>query len=1480
MADLDPMSALHPITRAWFRSALGEPTEPQRRAWPVIAGGAHTLLMAPTGSGKTLAAFLALLDRLFRRLLENPGAAGGGVRVAYVSPLKALNNDIQVNLEAPLAGLRQAFASAGLTASGPTSAVRTGDTPSHQRQAMIRRPPEILITTPESLFLLLASPKAREILRTAEAVIVDEIHALAGSKRGSHLALSLERLEALAGRPLQRIGLSATLEPPQAIARFLAGDRPVEIIDAGAARPMELQVDLPVEDMRTLPEGGIWPAAADYVLKRVRERRSTLIFVNSRALAERFSAMLNEMAGEPLARAHHGSLSRQTREEVEAELKAGRLKALVATSSLELGIDIGAIDLVIQLESPREAARGLQRIGRAGHAVGAVSVGCILPKSRADLLEAAAVASSMAARQVEPVRIPEAPLDILAQHLVGMGATDVWRVDEAFSLVRRAGPYAALSRRAFEEVLDLLDQGVPHPAYGQTKPRLIWERASETFKAPSGARLLLYANAGAIPDRGYYPAFLEGGGRVGELDEEFIYESRVGDVFRLGSATWEIAEIGRDRVTVRPAPGRTPRLPFWKGDGLGRSYAAGLQVGGLLREAEEWIVRQGGDAAAGDLAAWLQSRAPLSQRAAINLAAYLLEGWQALEGLPHDRRLIVETFFDEVGDRRIIVHSPFGGRVHAGLALLLQDLIREEFSLKGEVVAGDDGLVFRLPGGAAATFSFLERIEPAGLGRRLLRELENMPLYGALFRQSAARALLLPRGRAGRRQPLWLQRLRGQDLLDAARSLPRFPLLEEAAREALYDVFDFPALHAVAAGIDSGRIEIALRERHAPSPFAAQLLFAQVDAFMYEDDTPRAERASRLLELDPQTLRELLGEGGLAELLDPDRIAALEDRLSGASARLDSRAQLERWIRLTGDRTEAEIAQRAEGPWRTWLKELAPAIRPVGGLHFTSERAALYEEARGGGDAGDAALDRLLEGFLQRRGPVTAAEAAGRYQLPPWRVEEAFHRLRERGAAEHGLFRRPQNPGQATPAWVHPAVLQQIHRESLAQARRAVEPVEPAAYQRFLLAWQGVVGPDGRKKNFMSERPDGVQGARGAQGAREIEEALVPLQGVALPLSVWEGSVLPNRLPGYRPGDIDRFTESGAGCWRIHRQTEDGPPWIAFYHRADYPLLAPPPADPAGPAAKALELLRERGASFADEVAQAAGFSAGGAHEALMQLAAAGRAAQDGLSVLRTPPQRTAGPGEARTLRESGRLTRARRAAARSARIRWGRSPNLGGRWFLLPEVSSEVSQRAQAAAEVLLDRLGIVTQEAFKEAGWSELWPAAKAWLHEAELRGQVRRGYFIQGAAGLQYGLPEAISQLQSLPPSRKDEGPILLSSLDPALYTGIPGLPPGFRRAPGTHLVIQGGRALLIAERHGRNLIPLWSTEEAKDEASLWTAALTPLPQLLDALRATGGPRRLLVDRVGGKEARFSPAGKLLEELGFVPEGTGMALYPPIR
>ena len=1467
VSPLDPFSA---ATRGWFERAFERPTEAQAQAWPAIASGEHVLISAPTGSGKTLAAFLWAIDALGQPSAGPGGQSRGepareGVSLVYVSPLKALSYDIDRNLRAPLRGIGAEV----------TVAVRTGDTPQRERQAMLRRPPDILITTPESLYLMLTG-RAQELFAQTRWCIVDEIHAVAATKRGSHLALTLERLAAAAGRDVQRIGLSATQNPLEEVARYMVGpSRECRIVDTGVRKQLDLRIEVPVEsmvepdatpapDLDPLAGGAeatrrsIWPAIYPELLALVREHRSTIVFVNNRRTAERLALRLNELAEAEIARSHHGSMAREERTVVEELLKSGELPCLVATSSLELGIDMGAVDLVIQVESPKSVARGLQRIGRAGHNVGDVSRGRIFPKFRADLLECAVVARRMREGAIETTVVPRNALDVLAQQIVAICAAasedSPVSVDDLHALVTRTHSYAELSRASLENVLDMLDGRYPSSEFAELRPRIVWDRIAGTLRARPGARQLAVTNAGTIPDRGLYAVTLPDGRRVGELDEEMVYEARPGQTFLLGASTWRIEEIGRDRVIVTPAPGLPGAVPFWKGDGIGRPAELGEAIGAFSR----WAVEQRPEV--------LEAGYDLDRRAAVNLIEFLREQQDATRVIPSDRAIVVERFRDEIGDWRLCVLSPFGGRVHAAWGLALSARIRDELELESDAIWSDDGIIVHLPDAEEPPGADLVLLEPDEIEDLVVAELSASALFGARFRENAARALLIPRARPGKRTPLWQQRLKSQSLLEVARKYGEFPIVLETFRECLRDVLDLPALVGLLTRLQRREISLVEVETATASPFASSLLFDYVATYMYEGDTPNAERRAAALSLDRDLLRELLGQEELRDLIDPAALAAVEADLQWLSdeRRVATRDGVHDLLRTLGDLGSGEVAARvvAGVDAEAMLAALAGERRAVrvrlGGeaRWIDAADAGQYRDALGvappGGlpeafvaDVPDALL-RVVRRYAATHGPFTGDELRARYGVDAGAVLAVLERDGE-------LVRGELRPGGSEREWCHPEVLRRLRRASLAVLRREVEPVDQLALARFLPAWQGV-----------DRHP-----ASGA-GVDRLRDALVALQGLALPAEVWEREVLPRRIGAYSTAWMDQLCASGEVVW-VGAGALGRSGRVALYFRDDLAILGPPAVRGGGVLDGALHAaIRERlgrGACFfTDLLVELGDVAAEEVQEALWDLVWGGEATNDAFAPLRV--------GRLRLARQAAGAAAARGSAGRARpgrfarRARSGAAGQVQGRWSLTAPLLGEgvdPAARRRALAELLLERYGVLTREQVLAEGVPGGFSAIYSELTQLETLGVARRGYFVEGLGGAQFALPGAVERLRER--RALDEPPVVLSAVDPAQPYGAalawPARSAGAGRGParqaGALVVLAGGEPVLYLERGGRALQTLVA---AGDER------LRPaLAVLVEHVRAgRGGVRRLALEKVDGGPAMGSALGPELLALGF--------------
>ncbi|OFW24088.1 MAG: DEAD/DEAH box helicase [Acidobacteria bacterium RIFCSPLOWO2_02_FULL_65_29] len=1444
----DPLALFHAPVREWFATAFGQPTRSQALGWPVIARGRSSLILAPTGSGKTLAAFLWCLDRL---MFSPPPVRERRCRVLYVSPLKALAVDVERNLRVPLEGIARTAGSLGRPYTTPEVAIRTGDTPAAARARFQREPADILITTPESLYLLLTS-NARDALRGVDTVIIDEIHALVPTKRGAHLAVSLERLAARCDQPPQRIGLSATQRPLDEVARFLGGAmaangrrtshvvgrqsvtsrrpqveiesefsgrqgavryRPVSIVDSGQTKALSLRIEVPVEDMARPEAGGaaqpsIWAAIHPRLVELIRAHRSTLLFVNSRRLAERLAGAINELAGETLARSHHGSIAREQRVEIEELLKAGGLRALVATSSLELGIDMGAIDLVIQIEAPPSVASGLQRIGRGGHRIDAVSEGIIFPKYRGDLLASAAVAKAMHDGAVEATRYPRNPLDIVAQQIVAMAAMDRWDEDELFATLRSAAPFAELGREAFEGVLDMLSGRYPSDEFAELRPRITWDRRGRTVTAREGAKRVAIVNGGTIPDRGLYGVYLlgapPGAARVGELDEEMVFETPVGQTFVLGASAWRVAEITHDRVLVTPAPGEPAKMPFWKGDRSGRPLELGLAIGRLTYDLLHMP-----HAAAMHL---LTREHDLDEGAAHNLLQYLNDQRAAAGHVPDASTIVIERVRDELGDWRVCVLSPRGGRVHAPWAMAASARIREATGVDVDTIWGDEGFVVRFPDVDRPPDPSLMLPDPDDVQALVVRQLGATALFAGKFRENAARSLLLPKRRPGMRAPLWQQRKRAADLLAVASRFGSFPVLLETYRECLRDFFDMPALVATLADIRSRKVRVATVDSEHPSPFAASLLFSWVASFLYDGDAPLAERRAQALAVDQAQLKDLIGDAELRELLDAEAIDAVGRELQRVDERYRARSAdgVHDMLLAIGDLTQDEALARiltieaAES-----LPSLVSAgrialLRIAGELRYVAtEDAARYRDALGAAvppglpasllepvrdPLGDLALR-----YARTHAPFSAHELASRYELPTERAHDVLARL----TAENRLLEGEFRPGGAGREWTDAGVLRMIRRRSLARVRKEIEPVEHAVLGRFATTWQGV--------------------ATRRRGADALLDAVQQLQGAALPASILETEILPARIDQYDAADLDALVAAGEIVWVGVERLGEGDGRVALYLADDLVRLMPPqprragPADPttrrAGPSTFArgfggppklasasggrldppvrgedlssndregpiLEYLDVHGASFFAPLHEAVG---GGypaeTVNALWSLVWQGRVTNDTLQALRAFTRIAAGRRRAKP---------ARRPAFRSRRL----VPPAGeGRWSLVGRALSSppldappkkvaaasgsrgTTEWAAAISKQLLARHGVLTREAVAAesipGGFGLVYPVLKA-MEEA---GRIRRGYFVAGLGATQFALPGALDLLRSLRVPSGDERAVMLAAADPA-------------------------------------------------------------------------------------------------------------------
>lgn len=1536
-----------PATQDWFRGAFDAPTPAQAGAWDAISAGRNALVVAPTGSGKTLSAFLWAIDSVFRERTAAPDSSPDArertsrTRVLYISPLKALGVDVERNLRSPLIGIGQSARRLGVPAPEITVGVRSGDTTSSDRRKLVSDPPDILITTPESLYLMLTS-RAGDTLQNVHTVIIDEVHAVAATKRGAHLAVSLERLDALrtargAEGPAQRIGLSATVRPIDEVARFLGGSAPVDIVAPRAVKTFELGVVVPIDDMRNPPPppgataaadepaeyteitGSVWPHVEEAIVDKVLENRSTIVFANSRRLAERLTGRLNEIyaerigmpvpepaappaagiaqagataAAEPvLAKAHHGSVSKEQRAIVEDELKSGMLRCVVATSSLELGIDMGAVDMVIQVEAPPSAASGLQRVGRAGHQVGEISRASLFPKHRGDVLHTAIVTERMLAGQIEAIAVPRNPLDILAQQTVAACALDSISVEEWFETVRRSAPFQTLPRSAYEATLDLLAGKYPSDEFAELRPRVVWDRDAGTLTGRPGAQRIAVTSGGTIPDRGLFGVFVAGetsGARVGELDEEMVYESRVGDVFTLGTTSWRIAEITHDRVNVLPAYGQPGKVPFWHGDGIGRPFELGEALGRFSREvstaqpakAQQRLIDAG-----------------LDERARDNLMGYLTEQREATGTLPTDRTLTVERGRDEVGDWRIILHSPYGMKVHAPWALALNARVRERLGVEGSAVASDDGIIVRIPDAdaqppGADLFVFdadeLEQIVTAEVG--------GSALFASRFRECAARALLMPRMNPNKRTPLWQQRQRSAQLLEVARRHPTFPVILETLREVLQDVYDLPSLRRLIIDIAERRIRLVETEPAQPSPYARDLLFGYVGAFMYEGDSPLAERRAAALSVDPALLGELLGTVEMRELLDPDVIAQFEReaqrldpqrrvrgvegvadllRMLGPLDAEEVALRLETAATAAPDTAESEVPSATPEAAAAFLAELVTARRAIPVTIAGRSRVAVIEDAGRLRDALGVALPTgipvaflepvadplgdLVSRHARTHGPFTTDDVAGRFGIGAAVARHTLQRLESAGRLTSGFF-LPASSGGATASdgskeWCDVEVMRRLRMRSLAAIRGSVEPVSPQAYARFLPDWQHLTRP--------TEGVDGVLSV--------IEQ----FAGVPIPASAWESLVLPGRVRDYSPALLDELTASGEVVWAGHGSLPGRDGWISL-HPADLaPYTLPVPEEP--PASGSLEekvhdALRLSGASFAGPLKMMTGAeNQQSVVEALWSLAWQGHITNDTFAPVRAL---IAGGSQAHKTARRAPRTRTYRGISLARPAAQPSAAGAGGRWAVLPDTDPDAARRATVTAGLLLDRYGVVTRGAVQAEGVPGGFAQVYRVLAGFEEAGHCRRGYVIEKLGAAQFAASTTVDRLRTFaglsdPPPRKA---VTLAATDPANPYGAalawPRLEtvshrPG--RKAGGLVVLVDGELVLYLERGGRTVLAF------DDDPEVLKAAAADLAATARARRL----ETLTVEKINGEGVYGTPFAFALQEAGFVATPRGYAL-----
>lgn len=1481
---VDVLSLFHPAVGQWFQEKLGKPTPPQVQGWPSIAAGNNTLILAPTGSGKTLAAFLACLDQLWKAPTRREG-----VQLLYISPLKALNNDIFCNLHQPLLGVQQYAERRGEKLPAISVGIRTGDTTTSERQKQLRKPPDVLITTPESLHLLLTS-QGEKILRNVRWCIIDEIHVLCPTKRGVFLAVLLERLQHLTGDPgFVRIGLSATQRPLEEVARYLGGlhftagsmqSRPVHIVDAGQRKKLDLEIVSPVERFGPLPEKSIWPSIYRYLHSQITTHRSTIIFANNRRAVERITTAINEVheeaqqeAGESadaqpgmLVRAHHGSVSLEMRKQTEQLLKEGALAAVVSTASLELGIDMGAVDLVCQVESSGNIARSLQRVGRAGHLVGGESKGRLIPKTLPDLLEQAALAREMVRGNVEELHIPTGCLDIIAQQVVAMVAVQSWFVPDLYALFRQVYPMRSISPEAFESVLEMISGRFPAEAFHELKARITWDRIHNRLHALPGSKQLALVNGGAIPDTGQYAVYITGTtNRIGELDEEFVFERRVGDVFTLGTTAWRIEAIETDRVTVSKAEGVPSVMPFWRGEKIGRSVDLGRAVGQLIADT---LPRLEQDQKAART--WLQHECKLDEHAAANLVMYFKKQVETAGVVPGHKTILCEAFRDSVGDWHLAVLSSLGSRFHLTLRYALESLWREQFGYQPYALHHDDGLLLRLADQGDPPLELLKQLDPATVEARVLQELANSALYAIRFRHNAARALMLPVSSPQKRAPLWLQRLKSRNLLQIASQHPRFPIVLETCRECLHDHLDVDGLISILQQLQTGEVQLVTRRAETPSPFAAQLLFSFTAAYMYDYDKVEMKGKVDKPNIDKSLLDQLLSPEAYDHLLDPRAIAQVDRRLQNTGLLPRTAEELSEWIRRLGDVREDElppsvtgmaIELEAAGRLTRWqvpdttetrwiLTEHQPNYTALAQLISGSTSLEIEQSA-----------SAVLQRFLHTHALVGVDDVLQRYPVPRHWVEETLQSWTRAGTSV-ALESWGDSPSVL---YSLPGNLDQVQRGSLAQRRKEIPTVAPAAFAHFVQRWQG------------------LHPAAQVGGPEGLRTSLERLQALPLPRELWEQVVLPSRVPGYQTRWLDDLILSGEWCWACQplpeaeglRQVDCA--HIQLIRRDQFVHTLSPQHEPLYTAdeAKAHDLLRSGGAMFMVDLAQSLQEIPSRVKRTLWQLADRGIVTNDRFDVLRRLEA---------DLEEPKVTGRVNLRAMRQTRLQ-----HPEGRWALLPWGQPEAEKRAVFQVQLLLERYGIVSKDLAQLDATLMPWRVLYEVLSRLEMNGEVRRGYFVEGLAGAQFALPEAVEQLTAISRLPADKEPaILVHALDPTNLYG-PNAPLGwpFPQAPerearseqgirwakrnNNWLITQAGHILLAIESGGKRV---WTSPRATPDQLL--LAIQKLPDILRTGFGTDIRAKLTIEEWNGSPVTASPARPYLESVGFVNDYHSMCLY----
>ncbi len=1408
---MDPLSALdpfHPIIKEWFIHHVGTPSLPQIQGWPEIQAGNNVLISAPTGAGKTLAAFLESIDRLFK--MDLGGTLPEGVFILYVSPLKALNNDIYKNLDIPLDGIKKCCLASGISFPDIKKAVRTGDTPQSERQRMLKHPPHILITTPESLYLMLTSKNAIKLLKNVRYLIVDEIHTMLGTKRGVHLAVSIERLEHLTEHELVRIGLSATVNPIETAAQYLGGfkkkgegyeKRPVSIVAPTMARSNDLKIHMPVADYRALEQGTIWPEIYDSVLKLIKQHTSTIVFVNNRAVAEKVAANINSMADQEVCRPHHGSLSKSKRLEVEEKFKKGELTCMIATSTLELGIDIGSVDLMIQVASPVSVSSGLQRLGRAGHRLNAVSRGRIIPKTRGDLIKSAFVSKEMLDGHIEQERIPMNCLDILSQQIVSMSCEKKWTEEEMLDVIRCAWSYRNLKAESFRKVLSMLSGDFEHMEDIPAKPRIMWDRQNKTIEGSTYSRMLAVNSSGTIPDRGYFTVVLEDyKTRIGELDEVFVFEARLGDQFMLGNSAWKVVKIEKNRVIVTPGKSMGAKTPFWQGDGIGSPYEQGIAYGRYLKEISNKLESE-------DFISSLTASGVLDDIAAENIRNYLMDQQEHMGCISHDQRIVVEYLKDEVSDQRIIIHAHFGGRVNSVLAILLQKALEEILRCHVSASHNNDVILMSIYGCPDSLSNVLSLLKADNVENVLLEMLPNTSRFAMTFRYNAYRALMMGVRNLGQRLPLWIQRLRSVDALENAQKTMDHPLLVETMRECLEEIFDIPNAVKVIKDMKSGAVEVIEKNTWYPSPFASELLFEFKSIMMYAEKDPHPNKIGGPLVSGIDALNLSYHRENATVPLSSEAIFEIARKNSALSKLRDiaSINEMHSFLLIYGDITSSEVPS---GKVKGLLAQLLEQKRvffieetlTYPGLYIAVEELELYAAASAEShmewpDGTQAlnrdqdtwtqqeAISRIIRRFTRYHSPFLLDDIKNRYRADHQTIEKIINHQKSDGLLTRGHF-----TDQDRDEFCHVRVYDAMVRKSNSLRANEVVARSPDAFAAFLKSWQ--------KVGVETVNPEG-----------SLHEVIGQMEGLYLPADWWETIVFPARIKGYSPSHLDRLCASGRVFWRIAPDNEKGL-MLAWYCIENTPEQMEPAAEPEIPLEPkemhVFQVLKKKGACFTHVLTALTGLQTSELLNILEKLVYKGLVVNDSFSSVRFFLERNE--------QSKNDVQRARRIALAISRMEMGR-------W----EVAwSVVENDLQKLIDRWFNRYGLLSRDTLSmektSFSWNEVYEALKI----REYAGDILRGYFIQGISGIQFMLPKAYHSLEA-PASVQ-----VINACDPSQAYGklLPrseSLLP-FTNIPGTVIVAKSGKPIMVLERFGERILSSGSAEEMTEAAQAFKKAFT--------------------------------------------------------